>query len=66
MVQVVSCLADECYLLPWPNWIRRLTTNQEIGGSSPPGGAFFVFIFRNFVCEDLFVFANLGTKKMLK
>ena len=19
----------------WPNWIRRLTTNQEIGGSSP-------------------------------
>ena len=19
----------------WPNWIRRLTTNQKIGGSSP-------------------------------
>lgn len=22
---------------PWPNWIRHLTTNQGIGGSSPPG-----------------------------
>ena len=24
-----------CTTSLWPNWIRRLTTNQEIGGSSP-------------------------------
>ena len=23
------------YMFLWPNWIRRLTTNQKIGGSSP-------------------------------
>ena len=26
----------------WPNWIRRLTTNQEIGGSSP---SWDIFLF---------------------
>ncbi len=24
----------------WPNWIRRLTTNQKIGGSSPSRDSF--------------------------
>ena len=24
----------------WPNWIRRLTTNQKIGGSSPSRNIF--------------------------
>ena len=28
----------------WPNWIRRLTTNQKIGGSSPSRDRFF-FLF---------------------
>ena len=27
----------------WPNWIRRLTTNQKIGGSSPSRDTFLVF-----------------------
>ena len=27
----------------WPNWIRRLTTNQEIGGSSPSWDIFLFF-----------------------
>ena len=28
----------------WPNWIRRLTTNQKIGGSSPSRNIFgFVY-----------------------
>ena len=26
----------------WPNWTRRLTTNQKIGGSSPSRDKFFV------------------------
>ena len=26
----------------WPNWIRRLTTNQEIGGSSPSRDIFLL------------------------
>ena len=31
----------------WPNWIRRLTTNQEIGGSSPSWDIFFnAFLFK--------------------
>ena len=25
----------------WPNWLRRLTTNQKIGGSSPSRDRFF-------------------------
>ena len=29
----------------WPNWIRRLTTNQKIGGSSPSRDS-FLFLFR--------------------
>ena len=28
----------------WPNWIRRLTTNQKIGGSSPSRDNFFVLL----------------------
>ena len=28
---------------PWPNWIRRLTTNQKIRGSSPLGNDFLCF-----------------------
>ena len=32
----------------WPNWIRRLTTNQKIGGSSPN--------------RDTFLFSTRGTK----
>ena len=31
------------YRFPWPNWTRRLTTNQKIAGSSPAGNAFLVF-----------------------
>ena len=27
----------------WPNWIRRLTTNQKIGGSSPSRDILFSF-----------------------
>ena len=27
----------------WPNWIRRLTTNQKIGGSSPSRNTFLFF-----------------------
>ena len=27
----------------WPNWIRRLTTNQKIGGSSPSRDIFYFF-----------------------
>ena len=30
----------------WPNWIRRLTTNQKIGGSSPSRDSFFFFLGR--------------------
>ena len=30
----------------WPNWIRRLTTNQKIGGSSPSRDRFFFFLGR--------------------
>ena len=26
----------------WPNWIRRLTTNQKIGGSSPSRNIFLL------------------------
>ena len=33
----------------WPNWIRRLTTNQEIGGSSPSWDIFFHHSEQNFV-----------------
>ena len=29
----------------WPNWIRRLTTNQKIGGSSPSRDMFYFFMF---------------------
>ena len=29
------------HMSQWPNWIRRLTTNQEIGGSSPSWDIFF-------------------------
>ena len=29
----------------WPNWIRRLTTNQKIGGSSPSRDSFLLFLF---------------------
>ena len=28
----------------WPNWIRRLTTNQKIGGSSPSRDIFYFFL----------------------
>ena len=28
----------------WPNWIRRLTTNQKIGGSSPSRDSFLFFL----------------------
>ena len=28
------------YMFLWPNWIRRLTTNQKIGGSSPSRDTF--------------------------
>ena len=28
----------------WPNWIRRLTTNQKIGGSSPSRNIFIWFV----------------------
>ena len=28
----------------WPNWIRRLTTNQKIGGSSPSRDIFYFFV----------------------
>ena len=28
----------------WPNWIRRLTTNQKIGGSSPSRDNFFTIL----------------------
>ena len=28
----------------WPNWIRRLTTNQKIGGSSPSRNILVSFI----------------------
>ena len=31
----------------WPNWIRRLTTNQKIGGSSPSRDNFFCFTFNS-------------------
>ena len=27
----------------WPNWTRRLTTNQKIGGSSPSRDSLFIF-----------------------
>ena len=32
-------IAPVCVSL-WPNWIRRLTTNQKIGGSSPSRDTF--------------------------
>ena len=31
----------------WPNWIRRLTTNQKIGGSSPSRDI-FLFLGKGF------------------
>ena len=31
----------------WPNWTRRLTTNQKIGGSSPSRDNFFFFAKNN-------------------
>ena len=35
------------YVFLWPNWTRRLTTNQKIGGSSP---SWNIFLFKIFVC----------------
>ncbi len=30
-------------MTPWPNWIRHLTTDQEIAGSSPTGVSHIFF-----------------------
>ena len=29
----------------WRNWLARSTVNRKVGGSSPPEGEHFVFIF---------------------
>ena len=26
---------------PWRNWLARSAVNRKVGGSSPPGGAYF-------------------------
>ena len=36
------CLPNADIVFPWPNWLRRVTTNHEIGGSSPSGNVFGV------------------------
>ena len=36
----------------WPNWTRRLTTNQKIGGSSPSRDNYF-FLRRTDTLEVL-------------
>ena len=30
---------------PWRNWLARSAVNRKVGGSSPPGGASFLFCF---------------------
>ena len=37
----------------WPNWIRRLTTNQKIGGSSPSRDTFLFFASCGKLCGTL-------------
>ena len=47
----------------WPNWIRRLTTNQKIGGSSPSRNTFFVayvFLFEGSVIPRGVSFADIA------
>jgi hypothetical protein len=42
---IIFKLISEAYQLPWRNWLARLTVNQEVGGSSPPGSdSFFSLI----------------------
>ena len=43
MVEKGSNSRHQEYKLPWRNWLARLTVNQEVGGSSPPGSASFYF-----------------------
>lgn len=42
---------------PWRNWLARLTVNQEVGGSSPPGDvSFFVgYLFTTLFGRALFL-----------
>ena len=55
----------------WPNWIRRLTTNQKIGGSSPSRDTFLFFcnpVLRDRCCIYLAVWtladiAQLGERQ---
>ena len=30
-----------CTEPPWRNWLARSAVNRKVGGSSPPGGAYF-------------------------
>ena len=53
----------------WPNWIRRLTTNQKIGGSSPSRDSFLFFAIRALWCAargssmSLAAIAQLGERQ---
>ena len=51
--QSLLCLYLAAAFLPslWPNWIRRLTTNQKIGGSSPSRDI-FLFLFFAFIAPS--------------
>ena len=43
----------------WPNWIRRLTTNQKIGGSSPSRDMFY------FYTEKMFGIRNITARRRI-
>jgi hypothetical protein len=33
------------HLPPWRNWLARSAVNRKVGGSSPPGGGYFLLIW---------------------
>ena len=44
---------------PWRNWLARSAVNRKVGGSSPPGGAIFVFQQKSFLGSKNLTLAGL-------
>ena len=47
-----------CYLPPWRNRLARSAVNRKVGGSSPPGGGFFLFRSIVAVCSQIHYASN--------